>query len=652
MKVFSVATIATAQAASTNNSGVVKVIELLGKMKSQVIEETAAGAKAEEEFQDQCIASTTELKSDIKYGSEKAEELSAQKENESAKAEAFGVDSATLAPQIAKLEEEKKSAKEIRGEENKEYMAEEAELEEASGMLTQAYSVLKRSLSLMQTGGKVPNMEKVVQALSAVINAAWIDPQSARRLESLLESSDELSLKAPQASTSNYGSKSGGILDAIEELQSKTAEQLSKLRRDELDKKHSFELLAQDLTSQVETKSEMLASAQQNKADAEEAAGKASADLATTAESVSADKTQLSDTQSDCKTSGEEWGARKASADGEVAALTKAVDILSAKFSLLQTGARTHTAGDDAREKAATILRKLGHKFNSFGLLQAASSAQEDPFGKVRGLISDMIMKLEKQAADEASKEGKCKADIANGTRDVKVKTEQMNKVATRLDSSQAKYAQLGSEVSALNEELKELNTNMQAWTRIRNEEKADSDAVVKNAAESIEALSAAITTLTEFYGAPALLQTGQPKSEAANVIIETLQTAQEDFEKLKQETETAERNAEDAFDRNMQAAKVATAKKSALVEGKTQERSGVKVMISQLDSDVENATKAFEAARTYLKNKKEECANKSMSYEERKRRREEEIKGLQEALEILSADASFLQTGAFLARK
>lgn len=87
-----------------------------------------------------------------------------------------------------------------------------------------------------------------------------------------------------------------------------------------------------------------------------------------------------------------------------------------------------------------------------------------------------------------------------------------------------------------------------------------------------------------------------------------------------------------------MQAAKVALAKKTALIEAKTQERSGLKVMIAQIDDDLAGSSKAFDAAVEYLSQKKAECANKAMSFEERQSRREEEIRGLQDALEILSS--------------
>ena len=93
-------------------------------------------------------------------------------------------------------------------------------------------------------------------------------------------------------------------------------------------------------------------------------------------------------------------------------------------------------------------------------------------------------------------------------------------------------------------------------------------------------------------------------------------------------------------------------AKKSAEREGKVKERAAVKVQMSQITEDLAEATKALDAANAFLKGVKEQCANKAMSYEERQKRRADEIKGLQEALKILSADeGEFLQTG-FMSRK
>jgi len=201
---------------------------------------------------------------------------------------------------------------------------------------------------------------------------------------------------------------------------------------------------------------------------------------------------------------------------------------------------------------------------------------------------------------------------------------------------------------------LQELSKSVKEATRLRNKETAGNAAVVKDSAESIEALNGAITVLTDYYGAeaPAFIQVSAKKQgDTAAVIIEILQTAQEDFEKLKQETESAESKAADKYEKDMQASEVSKAKKAAQKEGKQNEKGTVKLQISQIQEDLVDAEKALGAAQDFLKGVMEACANKAMSYEERQQRRASEIEGLKQALEILSPEAEFMQTGKFLAK-
>jgi len=300
------------------------------------------------------------------------------------------------------------------------------------------------------------------------------------------------------------------------------------------------------------------------------------------------------------------------------------------------------------------LLRKLGRQYNQFSMLQAAQAAMDDPFVKVRGMISDMITRLEEEQRKEADKEAKCRIDKEKGEKDLKVKTAYYNKLVSRESGAKAKIVRLGQEIEELNAQLKDLAAQVSAATSFRGKEKQDNAAVVKDSSEAIEAISGAIGVLTEYYGSEtALVQVSQPKSDSANVIIEMLQTAQEDFEKLKQETEAAEASQQSKYEKEMQEAEVSKTKKTALVEGKTNEKAAVNVQLTQISEDLVDAEKALTAASDFLKGVKEACANKTMSFEERQQRREAEIAGLREALDILSSDESFLQTdSAFLARR
>merc|ERR1712160_717 len=88
-------------------------------------------------------------------------------------------------------------------------------------------------------------------------------------------------------------------------------------------------------------------------------------------------------------------------------------------YSLLQF--QTHT--DLAGIEVVTLVKRLAQTQHSPALAQLASrmnailrygaSAGDDPFGKVRGLISDMISKLEAQSSTEATEKAYCDEQIA-----------------------------------------------------------------------------------------------------------------------------------------------------------------------------------------------------------------------------------------------
>lgn len=643
-------------------SQISKVIDMLMDMKTQVDSETAKGEEEAETTENQCIADISHVEGDVKYTSEKAEEAAAAKEEGAAKAATYAAEANSLAPKIADAEGAKDKAKKEQAEAVATFSKEEAELSEAITMLTQAYSVLKRSLSFAQTDKPSflqksddhmfvsQNAKRAVAALSAVVNAAWVSIGDYDKVKSFLletEATDGLSLKQPQASTSNYDSKSGGILAAIESMQDKASEELTKLREKALKGKHSYELLSQDLTSKIELFSDQMTAAKASSAEAAAASDKAGAELSDASEALDSFKSQLSDTKAACQKAAADWSARKTEALEESSTIQQAVDVLNTKFgsaALIQLGFRTLSKKGaneiEIREQVSSLLRKLSEKYENLGFLQAASSAEADPFTKVRKMINGMIVKLEDEQSAEAAKEGKCKADLSKGKTDVKVKTQQLKNLQARTDKANARLSELQTDIQELSDSVRLLKASQGQWTKDRNASRAENSASLKEAKASIEALNAAIGILSEFYGSSgsALIQTRTGKlSDKGDAIIQILETAQSDFEKIRQTTETSEKDAQAMYEKDMQDSEVSLAKSNAMIEGKTSEVASIKVQLGQLDEDLANAQKGFEAAGKYLAAVQEACANKPMSFEERQSKRKSEIEGLKTALEILS---------------
>lgn len=58
-------------------------------------------------------------------------------------------------------------------------------------------------------------------------------------------------MQQPQATTKNYESKSGGIVNTLNDMQDEAEDQLASLRKEEMKKKFDFQMLKQSLTDAV-----------------------------------------------------------------------------------------------------------------------------------------------------------------------------------------------------------------------------------------------------------------------------------------------------------------------------------------------------------------------------------------------------------------
>merc|ERR1719271_2103824 len=167
---------------------------------------------------------------------------------------------------------------------------------------------------------------------------------------------------------------------------------------------------------------ERMAAASTEKSATEEAKASASEELAATQKTVAADTDYLANLKESCASKAAEWDARQKSAGEELGAIDKAKEILEDGVKeFLQVGSTMKSDDDEKRQQVADLVRKLASKDHGFALSQIASAAQNDPFGKVRGLIESMIDRLTEEADAKSfcdSETSKSKAKQAKLTAD------------------------------------------------------------------------------------------------------------------------------------------------------------------------------------------------------------------------------------------
>merc|ERR1719201_1267634 len=286
-----------------------------------------------------------------------------------------------------------------------------------------------------------------------------------------------------------------------------------------------------------------------------------------------------------------------------------------------------------------------------------------DVFAKVKGLISEMIAKLEKEAESEATEKAYCDEELAKTEAKKSELEGVISRLTSKIDLAAAKSAGLKGEVKTLEAELATLAKEQAEMDSIRAEEKAAYDKAKAELELGISGVQKALGVLKDYYqGSAALLQKSggfdafmqqpaQPKkhgkaSGAGGSIIDILEVVESDFTKNLAAEEQEESDAIAVYEKTTQDNKLATTMKSQDVKYKTKEHKGLDKSISELSGDRDTTNTELSAVLDYYAKIKDRCIAKPESYEERKARREAEVKGLKEALTILENETAFMQRG------
>merc|ERR1712079_61868 len=231
-----------------------------------------------------------------------------------------------------------------------------------------------------------------------------------------------------------------------------------------------------------------------------------------------------------------------------------------------------------------------------------------------------------------------------------KEKTKAVETLHAEIDELEASIAKLTADISELTDGVAKLDKAMAEQTDIRQKEKAENELTIKDSQEAQTAVAQALTVLKEFYAkagdATALVQ--QPEifdspykgmqSENGGV-VGMLEVIESDFARLEADTKAAEASAQKEYDTFMTDSKVDKAQKSTDIEHKTAKKQDESQALTVKTEDLEGTQKELDAALAYFDKLKPSCVDAGVSYEDRVKRREEEIQSLQEALRILNGE-------------
>jgi len=650
-------------------SPIEKTIELLESLQAKIVKEGETEAKLYEEFTSYCNDESKETQFEIKTAKSDVERAEAAIADETAKIGVAETKIEELSTSIATAEKDLASATEIREKENADFVKLEKELTEAVSMLERAIAIIEREMAKtgFVQGGE--SMKKISDALDPVITAASVNTADRAKITALLQAQsgdEDLALELQPAGAPDpaaYKSKSGGIVSVLEDMLEKAKGELATAQKAEMNSKFDYDMLKQKLEDMMANGEKVMDETKKAKAAAEEAKATAQGELDTASKTLADSESHLKDLQQECMAKAEEYETSQHSRSEELTALDTAKKVLVEKtggaaereYSFIQVSAKTRVGvrAKQAKDDVLNLIQGLAKGDKQMSMLaeriESASMLGADPFAKIKGLISEMIEKLEEEAAKEAAHKAFCDKEMKETKAKKEDKETDIDDLTTKIDKATAKIAKLTEEIATLEEELGAIAAAQKEADEIRAAEKAAWADAKADYESGIEGVGMALKVLRDYYAEKeeALLQAQHDKATgAASGIIGMLEVVESDFTKSLAEGTAKEAMAQEEYEKLTQDNKIATTEKTTAAKYKGKDKKETEEMLVSLKEDKVTVDKEYAAVMEYWEELQGMCIAKPEPYAERKRRREAEIAGLKEALTILEEEAgsAFLQ--------
>jgi len=648
-------------AAATKVTPIQKVLTLMDELKAKGTKEKNAEEVRFSAFTQWCTGTKRTKTAEIEEGAAKMESLEAQIEKATVLIQKLTERIQELDEDVNRWNKDQKSASTVRAAEKADYTATNLDY-------TESIAAVGDALQVLQAQSADKKQALVQESLIQVRSLKRVSLRAKSVLDSYLEQPAGLDVSAPEANA--YESQSGGVVDMLNKLQDQFSGEQRKLEKDELGANNAYEQVMQQLADDVENAKFEINKKTKLRADTEQNKAEFKGDLAQTTADRDEDQKYLDETVALCTQKTTDFEARQKLRGEELEAISKAMEIIGSQAvsgagdkhlpAMVQVSSSSMAQlrsqqQSPLQRQIAVFLESQAKRTGSRLLSEVAASALANPFGKVKKMIKDLIVKLMEEGTSETEHKGWCDTELTTNKQSRDKHTEQAAQLNSDIEDLTATIQSLTQDVADLTKAVKELDADMAKESEERAAAKATNAQTVKDAQGAQAAVEAATAVLKDFYAksaeATALVQgpagdapetfdkayTGMGSSGGG--IVDFLEVILTDFQRLESETAASEAEQEDEYKNYMFESK----KDKALKEGEINLKSNTKTdkegALAQAQTDLKSTQEQLDKALEYYEKLKPTCVDSGITYEERVKRREEEIVSLQEALKILAGN-------------
>jgi hypothetical protein len=502
---------------------VVKLLqEMLDKSKSDGTDDRTIFAKFK------CYCDTTEEKKveAIAAASMQIEQYTAELSTLRAENARMSQEVATLTKSMSENEDARAEHTKNRGDENAEFVKEEADLVAGISQLSRAIDLLSAVGadqtvtgdvdSALATGGflKVKSkvgkvsLQKLDEHTKAALRAASVFLTGKQRAK--------LSTFLQAPFTGNYGAQSGEIVGVLKQMNDTFTENLATARSAETKSLATYTAMDEEDTNEYNQMDSTSTKRKEAIGDNAGTIARVQSELDTMNGELTNDQDFLAALRTRCTAKAKEFEHRNMLRANEEAAIAEAISILNSDAAFASFGANAatstgatsfvqiasvHTSQAAVQKEVVSGLLSVAQKTRSRRLARVvAAFTAENPLEKVLKMIDNTISILEAEEADDLKKKGTCENETADNEAAKLEKETALGNLDGTIAQLLVSINETQTSIAETQDSLAVNRESQAADTKTRNDQNAQFQKNVKNLEDAERILAASIKVLKKYY--------------------------------------------------------------------------------------------------------------------------------------------------------
>jgi len=661
---------------------VAKVVRLLKDMLIQMEKDAVSDKENYDKFNCWCITNDKIKTAAVADGESKAADLKASIESLTAKSSSLTTEIKDLKVELAADTDSFAKATALNGKLVIEFVAEEKKMLQTILQLGNAIKSMSKKLALAQSFAQMPASQLDV-VVSAAQEAMLLD---ASFLDGVLTHTERQVVSAfIQAPGGEYAPAGGQITGILKQMKETFETNLGTTQTEEKDRQKGFFGLKKAKETEIASGNDQISKKSRRLADTNESNAQAKQNLKDTKKILAADVDFLNNLKERCALNDKEWEARQKSRITEVAAVNKALtvltsdearDMFSKSLGVDTSFVQTESAMNSKRRAQVTnILKAAAEKLQKPHLAALAYRMRLDAFTKVLAAIQAMITELTTQNADEVKENEFCIDELNRVTQerlpeDKRQITDDKTKIAGLLQLKKnliAAIKKAKADIATNNLEMKVAGEEREKQNQAYQQQVADQQATQKLLKTAMGALGGSYEKVKARAGK--FIQEGESqedsedkpagapppkgfdsyeKNGAAGGVMEILQQIISDSKQVEDEAVKEEQDANAAYVSLIKAENAATAALQKDLDGKEARRAKTMTSLIQENKELKSDLKMQKKDQDKTKALHKACDYVMKNFDVRQAARTEEKDALKQAMAILKTPPK--TSAAFLA--